>query len=294
MTWRRAALLAGCAYVALILGHFPWQYGDHPDTSSFEASAGYFDNVFARPVEEITQNAQDNHESAGITADLAAFVRDYDLGGKRILDVGAGSGIFQDLVEDYTGLDIAASAARYFHKPFVVASATEMPFEDGKFDAIWTIWTLEHVPDPELALSEMRRVLGDGGLLYLHPAWNCPPWLSRGYAVRPYGDLDLAGKLGKASLPVRDNPWFQASYRFPTRSARRAAALAGPTRLRYVALEGEFEHYWQPDSTAVNSIDCYEAYLWFLSRGDRCRNCLEGLDQLRRPCGPLIIEVRKS
>ena len=31
-------------------------------------------------------------------------------------------------------------------------------------------------------------------------------------------------------------------------------------------------NYWIADSDAVNSIDSYEAMLWFLSRGDECLN----------------------
>lgn len=42
-----------------------------------------------------------------------------------------------------------------------------MPFEDGRFDAIWSVWVLEHVPNPEAALREMRRVVADRGLLFL-------------------------------------------------------------------------------------------------------------------------------
>jgi len=47
--------------------------------------------------------------------------------------------------------------------------------------------------------------------------------------------------------------------------------------------------YWIADSDAVNSIDSYEAMLWFLSRGDECLNC-----SLFNFGGPLIIRVHKS
>ena len=60
-------------------------------------------------------------------------------------------------------------------------------------------------------------------------------------------------------------------------------------------LEPNFAHYWQPDSDAVNSMDSYEAYIWFLSRGDECLNCDGGIGELlqvRR--WPMIIRVRKN
>lgn len=46
------------------------------------------------------------------------------------LKLGAGSGFLRDMVDDYTGFEIASSAGRYFHKPFVHGSVTSLPFDD--------------------------------------------------------------------------------------------------------------------------------------------------------------------
>ncbi len=43
-----------------------------------------------------------------------------------------------------------------------------------------------------------------------------------------------------------------------------------PTCFRYGRLAPNYEHYWMSDSDAVNSMDPFEAILWFESRGDRC------------------------
>ena len=69
------------------------------------------------------------------------------------------------------------------------------------------------------------------------------------------------------------------------------AARFGPTGLRYRRLTPNYEQYWVPDSDAVNSIDRYEAKLWFMSRGDECLNCE---DALLDSSSPLIIRVHKS
>jgi SAM-dependent methyltransferase len=80
------------------------------------------------------------------------------------------------------------------HKPFVAGSATATPFSDNAFDTIWTIWVLEHVPNPEQALREIRRAAKDGGLLFLAPAWDVPSWAAQGCDYHPYSDFGTGGE----------------------------------------------------------------------------------------------------
>jgi hypothetical protein len=46
------------------------------------------------------------------------------------------------------------------------------------------------------------------------------------------------------------------------------------------------------DSDAVNSMDSFEAYLWFTSRGDQCLNCGSVGQLLRTQSMPLVIRVK--
>ena len=227
--------------------------------------------------------------------DIKEFVQRYSLQDKRVLEVGAGSGKFQDIVEDYTGSDISSTAKRLFHKRFVACSSTSMPFPDSEFDALWTIAVLEHVPKPEQALSEMRRVLKNGGLLYLSPAWQCRSWHADGYDVRPYGDFDIKGKLIKASVPLRDSVVFRSLYTFPIRFLRLTAWKFNgrPTSFRYNAITPNYQHYWESDSDAVNSMDPYEAILWFNSRGDKCLNYNGSVSQFFVRTDAIIIRIQK-
>jgi SAM-dependent methyltransferase len=197
------------------------------------------------------------------------------------------------MVENYVGLDISTSAQRYYHKPYVLASATAMPFHDNEFDAAWTIWVLEHVPDPESALREMRRVVKPGGVILLGPAWFCTSWAAQGYEVRPYSDFGLAGKAIKASLPLTSSVAFRLSYIFPIRGVRylAAKASASPTSFHYSRLTPNYKKYWVADSDAINSMDPLEAVLWFESRGDHCINCPGGMGNLAVPGGPLVIRI---
>jgi SAM-dependent methyltransferase len=206
---------------------------------------------------------------------ISRFVEQYGLGDKRILEVGSGTGYLQDVVADYIGLDISPTAARFYHKPFVEGSATDLPFHDGYFDALWSIYVLEHVPTPEQALTEMRRVVKDGGLLYLKPALNCVPWAAQGYPVRPYGDFGVGGKIVKAGVDSGVYPVAWDLYLVQERLIRGASGLfeSGPTRFHYIPITPNYDQFWMPDSDAVNSLDSYEMTRWFTSRGDECLNC---------------------
>jgi SAM-dependent methyltransferase len=222
--------------------------------------------------------------------DLRAFVAHYRLYDKKCLEVGCGRGIFQDMVEDYTGIDLAESVRPYIHKPFYQSSATKLPFEDNEFDAIWTIAVLEHVPNPEEAFWEMRRVLKPGGLLFLHAAWQCRPWAANGYSVRPYSDLKLRGKVIKALIPLRDSVLFRSLHIFPRRVLRSLAyAIHGRgTRLRCKQLHPNYDFFWEPDSDALNSMDPYEAILWFLSHDDTCLSHTNWLSRFFVRTGALV------
>ncbi len=282
----------------LTLWYFPTQVDDLGEVSRDEDAEAFYESVYKMTDEggdsEYVEYARYTADHVDMNGQVEKFVEQYGLRDKRVLEVGAGSGSLQDLVEDYTGLDIAASAARYFHKPFVQGSATDLPFQDNEFDAVWTIWVLEHVPTPERALNEMRRVVSNGGLIYLAPAWNCSSAATEGYRVRPYRDLDWQGKLIKASLPWAQSAPYQNMHVIPTRFIRffwfRAQNSA--TALRYGPLNPNFETFWIADSDAVNSIDCYETLLWFTSRGDVCLNCDGLFQQALAECGPLIIQVQ--
>ena len=51
---------------------------------------------------------------------------------------------------------------------FSVQDATNLPYADSSFDAVVIANALHIMPNPERALSEIRRVLKPGGLLYAH------------------------------------------------------------------------------------------------------------------------------
>lgn len=69
-------------------------------------------------------------------------------------------------------------------------------------------------------------------MLSLLPAWDCKPYLSTGYGVRPYGDFGLTGKLTKFLIPKRDFSYLAARRLiYPLRDASWKLS-SQPTRLR--------------------------------------------------------------
>ena len=296
-------ILIATLVLLVLLGflHFPYDVDAPLTQQEIAAAQKYYTDAYRAPVKENQVNteyetkylrvAETAAKGFRIEERVTAFVKEFKLGDRPVLEIGSGRGYLQDVAEKYTGLDISPNVARFYHKKFVLGSATAMPFPDDSFDGLWSIWVFEHVPNPEQAFREARRVTRDKGVMFLFPAWNCSSWAAEGYEARPYSDFDLTGKLIKASIPVRSAPAFRIASLLPIRGVRAIAARFGPTELRYRRLTPNYEQYWVPDSDAVNSIDRHEARLWFMSRGDECLNCE---DALLDSSSPLIIRVHKS
>ncbi|MBU1159561.1 class I SAM-dependent methyltransferase [Patescibacteria group bacterium] len=93
--------------------------------------------------------------------------------GRRILDAGGGKpfqkqlskyrGLFRD--SEYIVLDKNASP----EKGVIAGDIQQMPFPDGDFDAFICKSVLEHIENPQKAVSELCRVLkrGGNGLIYV-------------------------------------------------------------------------------------------------------------------------------
>lgn len=285
---RRVLLVLGALYAVMIPVHFPWATDD-PVRREDELRA-FYEMAYTEGGSEAIDRSGGQRGQAKHRANVVGYVHQFaarhQLQHAKVLDIGSGTGYLQDVVPDYTGIDISSAAKRHYHKPFVAGTATAMPFPDASFDAAWSIWVLEHIPNPEAALNEMRRVIKPGGVLLLWPAYGVEPWAAQGYAVRPYSDLALAGKLNKLSIPFRQAAnWLTVPA---NRAIRALAPLFGPTTLHYDRLAPNYVEWWQSDSDAVNGLGAMEIAQWFTSRGDECLNCSRFLPlQL-----PVLLEIR--
>ncbi|MFH1857942.1 MAG: class I SAM-dependent methyltransferase [Candidatus Omnitrophota bacterium] len=93
----------------------------------------------------------------------------------RLLDVGCFLGFFLDVARshgwDCSGVEPSRWARKIAEDRFglkIVGESLEAShLPESAFDVVTLIDTLEHLPQPQAALSEARRVLKEGGFLYL-------------------------------------------------------------------------------------------------------------------------------
>lgn len=100
----------------------------------------------------------------------------------RVLDVGSGPRLrHRNLLPDgieHLGIDLVDGSS---DGSYVRMDATQMGFRDGVFDAVICLETLEHVDDPQAAVTEIARVLRDGGrvVVSVPTVWTWPFQLGR-------------------------------------------------------------------------------------------------------------------
>ena len=99
---------------------------------------------------------------------------------RTVLNVGAGTGSYEPVDRQVTAVEPSLEMIRK-RTPnaarAIQASADDLPFEDGAFDAAMAILTIHHWPDKQAGLREIRRVTrGPIVLLTFDPAHR--PWLT--------------------------------------------------------------------------------------------------------------------
>lgn len=107
--------------------------------------------------------------------------------GDRVLDGGCGMGFYLMAMSklrhlNLVGLDTWMDRLRWAQREGVPAGLVSggiytTPFASDSFDSVLLSEVLEHIPDEELALNEIRRILKPGGVLAISvPHANYPFW----------------------------------------------------------------------------------------------------------------------
>lgn len=174
----------------------------------------------------------------GFINSMEASVLSADVVGKRVLEVGCGTGLMLELVSrlgpgSLTGVDLSLgmlSDCRATGCPVVCGSAMQLPFKDSSFDVVYSFKVLSHVPDLRSALSEVMRVLAPGGVAYLE--------LYNPYSLKGVWDR-LRGASGKVHLRHYSPRQVRNLAPLDTDVALHAGVrIFGPTAGSYLGLPG--------------------------------------------------------
>ena len=143
----------------------------------FMTKRGYQHN-FSRMVDGAMYNRQARERKAmTLLAVLQDFFKETDTSSLTLLDMGSSTGIIDNFLADHfgqvTGTDIDEEAIEYakdtFQKnnlDFRTADAMNLDFSNDSFDVVVCTQIYEHVPDAQIMLKEISRVLKPGGICY--------------------------------------------------------------------------------------------------------------------------------
>jgi SAM-dependent methyltransferase len=167
----------------------------------------------------------------------------------RFVDLGAGAESLLPHDLDVVKLDIVRPQT--LPKRFVQASAEALPFPDAAFDGAGLFDILEHLPDPGVCLSEVRRVVRPGGLVIVTVPAHRRLWSPHDDLVgheRRYSSGELQASLSEAGLDVR---WISSFYGFlvPPAMVRSLLSLHSPMALPQPGLNRRLS------SLAVRSVE---------------------------------------
>jgi ubiquinone/menaquinone biosynthesis C-methylase UbiE len=179
-----------------------------------------------------------NRVNADVTA--AVYQRLKLEPGERVLEIGFGNGrLLPQLLSQaddlsYVGLDIAETMvveAITFNAELVASgqasfqrsAAEAIPYPDARFDKVFAVNVIYFWPEPVRALSEMRRVLRQGGMSVIA-------------AVKP--DTDQAPP-----------PFAREEYGFRVRDAATVVALHRDAGFGYIELDDYEDISTRPDGT---------------------------------------------
>jgi len=100
-----------------------------------------------------------------------------------VLDIGCSDRALESQLPSgccYLGLDHYVTARAFYDtRPDVFGDACKLPLRDDCMDGVMVFEVLEHVPDPQAALSEIARVMRPGGVFllsvpFMYPIHNAP------------------------------------------------------------------------------------------------------------------------
>lgn len=150
-----------------------------------------------------------------------------DVAGMTVLEIGCGNGTGTGLIFELFGarevhafdIDpdmVERARTRLSHfKPdqlsISVGDATRIDAEDASFDAVIDFAILHHIPDWQMAITEIRRVLKPGGRFFFEEVTRhaLERWFYRTFMVHPdenrFTGQEFVEELEKQGINVNNN-----------------------------------------------------------------------------------------
>lgn len=159
-------------------------------------------------------------------------------GTRQILDLGCGTGTMLGYLERYgevTGVDADRQAVEFCRRRGLenvrLLESERLPFPDQSFDLVTAFDVLEHIPDDQEALEQIRRVLRVGGVLLAavpaHPwLWGAQDEIS--HHQRRYTKSELRARIAAANLDLRRLSYFNMILAPPIAAVRLARRIHRP------------------------------------------------------------------
>jgi ubiquinone/menaquinone biosynthesis C-methylase UbiE len=177
--------------------------------------------------------------------------------GQTLLDVGCGTGhwsaFFAEMGYSVTGVDVAPAMIEVARSAvpqctFQVADAHELPFDDGAFDVVASMATLEFLPDQAAAIREMARCARKHGRLLVgtlnrlaplnqHRIAKGKPPYSAAHLLSPNELRSLLAPLGRVRMVASSPPGHCHRLPLPKRIAGRLAGLLGNCNGPFIVAE---------------------------------------------------------
>ena len=184
-----------------------------------ELGAVYDARYSAGYIRKAPQKLERAHQRVG------KLVRRYSLQGGRWLDVGCSAGFLVAAARaagfDAIGLDVEAAAIDYGRQQLGLDGLQCSPLVDAalpaaSFDVITIYDVIEHVPDLNAVVAEMKRLLTPDGILHVRTPdvghWTRPRNLARWHEVKPSRHLYYFDKRTLPRLLARHGLALRASH----------------------------------------------------------------------------------
>ncbi|QLG49744.1 methyltransferase domain-containing protein [Natrinema halophilum] len=147
--------------------------------------------------------------------------------------------------------------------------ATELPVEDGAFDAATSVQVFEYIEDLDAALSELERVLRPGGRAAVYATdWDSLVWNA--------ADRERSRRVADAWADHCPRPHLGSDLRSPLRSAGLSVDRVAPFTIVETELEDTFAGYMRgilrSYATEHDEFDTETPQAWGEDLRERDRN----------------------